>query len=80
METNTRCRGCDAPIYWIKTQAGKSHPLNPTPEKRWVEYWPDGNPDLKTWQLIDTYTSHFATCPAADQFRKKKTLDPDLSG
>jgi hypothetical protein len=42
------CAGCGEPIYWIKTKAGASMPLNP-----------DG-------------TSHFATCPKADLFRREE--------
>lgn len=41
----SRCRGCKALIYWIKTAAGRNMPVDP-----------DG-------------TSHFATCPKANNFR-----------
>ena len=44
----TECRGCNALIYWIRTEKGKAMPVNP-----------DG-------------VSHFATCPDAKEFRRKK--------
>jgi hypothetical protein len=42
----SKCRGCGAEIYWVKTRQGKNTPANH-----------DG-------------TSHFSTCPKADDFRK----------
>lgn len=41
------CRSCGAPIWWIRTKAGKRAPVDA-----------DG-------------TNHFATCPQADQWRKR---------
>lgn len=49
----SRCKGCRALIYWIKTAAGKNMPVDK-----------DG-------------TSHFATCPVANNFRNyDPTKDP----
>jgi len=59
------CKSCGAEIVWVKTNAGKNHPVNAEPEKRIILL--DGGA-----QVMDAYTSHFATCPDADKFRKKK--------
>jgi hypothetical protein len=61
------CRGCGASVLFVTTAAtGKSIPLDPLPVKRIVI-----GDDLKA-RVVDTYIAHFATCPKADQFRKKK--------
>ena len=57
-----QCRSCDAPIVWVKTQAGKNMPVDATSFDR-----EDGlvfNPDK--------HISHFATCPNADKHRKPR--------
>jgi hypothetical protein len=43
----SECTGCGAPIWWVKTRAGKNMPLNA--------------------DMI----AHWATCPKAEDFRKK---------
>ena len=78
------CRGCGAPIRWIRTQGGKAMPCEPEP----VTYWqsatglyklipPNGEVvsaslegDLQRVTGIG-YVSHFATCPKAGKFRKR---------
>jgi len=80
------CRGCGKEIAFIKTEKGKSMPVNPQA----VYFIPAGGPN--TYIMIDGkiqrgrepdwtdegkveqigYISHFATCPAADSFRKKR--------
>lgn len=74
-----RCKGCGRPIKWVKTPKGKSMPLDPDPVKmvmvRMVE-----KKDLKgnvvsvveTGFSIDAYMPHWATCPKADKFKRKK--------
>lgn len=74
------CKACGAPIVWAKTAAtGKAIPLDTEPT-------PDGNIFLKdgkahyltkngveqTLADFDRYKSHFATCPQAARFRRKK--------
>lgn len=78
------CRGCGAPIIWIKTAAGKSMPCDAEP----ITYWQDStgsnkivtpNGEVLSARLEGDpqkatsigYISHFATCPAADKFRRK---------
>lgn len=63
-----KCKGtdCGAEIIWIKTEAGKNHPVDRKPEKRWVLTLSGA------WKLVDTYGTHFNTCPAEAMFRGKK--------
>lgn len=56
-----RCRACNAKIIWFKTDAGKNMPVDADT----VE------PDDEALDL-SRHTSHFATCPKADQFRRKR--------
>ncbi|MGO9056372.1 MAG: hypothetical protein ACLQU2_03180 [Candidatus Binataceae bacterium] len=64
---HAKCRGCGADILWAKTLAGKAVPLDAKPEKRFVltGMSEDGV------KLIDSYLSHFVTCPQAAAFRKE---------
>jgi hypothetical protein len=80
MATTTRCRSCRAEIFWAATSHGKRMPVDAQP----VE---DGNlviapGDLPTAYVVDPgqpdltgeprYTSHFASCPHADQHRRPR--------
>lgn len=64
----SRCRACPAPVWWVRTQAGKPMPLDPEPVA-------DGNVQLVAGLAHvlhkdepprpgARYVSHFATCPA----------------
>ena len=65
----TTCKGCNAPITWSTTAAGKAVPLNDPPEKRYIMFMEyDGTEYVKQ---VETWVSHFVTCPKADEFRKK---------
>jgi len=77
-----KCKACGAPIIWIKLKSGKSMPCNPAP----IHYSASLNPERLNLVLPEGtvleygvkdpasskygYTSHFATCPAANQFRR----------
>ena len=56
-----RCRSCNAPIRWLRTERGRRIPV-----------------DAATAGATETtfdyrrHTSHFATCPHADQHRTRK--------
>jgi len=64
----SQCKGCGAEIEWSKTEAGKAVPLNKPPEKRFIMFVkPDG---LEYVKLVETWVSHFATCPKANDFRR----------
>jgi hypothetical protein len=57
-----RCRSCRAQIIWFKTAAGKNMPVDAdTVKPEDTEYDPD-----------EGHKSHFATCPNADQHRRRK--------
>ena len=63
--TVTTCTTCGAEIFFVKTKAGKTVPLNAKAERRYVED-ADG-----VWHLLKTYVTHFVTCPQADKHRKR---------
>lgn len=77
------CKGCGATIFWIRTRAGMNMPVNPEPVFVAVD---DGSDVFVTdegevirGREVPTndgsaevaFVSHWATCPAADQFRRK---------
>lgn len=87
LSKTTLCRYCRKPIAFIKTEAGKSIPVDPEP----IIFQPED--DYQKFVLMDGtvkrgspvendetggtkkteigYQSHFATCPNADEARKK---------
>lgn len=79
------CRGCGAPIVWIKTPAGKSMPCDPSPV--YYKADPDGKDRIVTTRgeviactitpgadATDAgYRPHWATCPQAGRFKKGGT-------
>ncbi len=62
-----RCKSCGAEIIWATTSNGKKVPLDVKAEKRYVLYGRSG----ETAKLVNTYVTHFVTCPDAKVFRKK---------
>ena len=83
----TKCRGCGKDILFIKTAAGKSIPVDTEPiqfipEEAYDKFvMMDGTvqrgqahdgDELDAERFMIGYRSHFATCPAADEFRRKK--------
>jgi hypothetical protein len=71
-----KCKSCDADITWCDTVNGKLMPLDSTPDPRGLFVMVKG----RTWKATDedrklarpTYTSHFATCKQADDWRSKR--------
>lgn len=77
----TTCRSCHAQVFWARTQ------FNHTPIPIDLDPVPDGNillddsdriltakvlpPGDERIESEETYTSHFATCPDGDQWRKR---------
>lgn len=61
-----RCGGCDKPILWIKTIAGRPTPCNPDIQQIVTV---DG-------KVVRGYTNHFSTCPNADDFRREARSKP----
>ena len=77
-----KCKSCGAEIRWIRLVTGKMMPVNS--EKVPYSYDPKGTMTLMTEDgrvitkaVLDMksdaygYVSHFATCPAADRFRRR---------
>lgn len=56
------CRGCAAEILWVRLN-GRWHPVNPRKLSIVID---EGN-----GRLVSGHESHYATCPKADDFRKK---------
>lgn len=81
-----RCKACGAEIEWIKLKSGKSHPCDAemvfykADGGRDRIVTPDGRIIAGTIvtqitgnaSLLRGYSSHFATCPFADEFRRTK--------
>lgn len=79
----SKCKSCGAEIIWIKTASGKMMPCNPQKIRYRETVLNRGNvtlitPDGKIVTGTITpnsdrygYESHFATCPAAANFRKR---------
>jgi len=66
MPNAANCSSCGAPLIWARTAANnKRIPLDFEPEKRLVRQ-EDGR-----FAVVDTYKSHFATCPNANKHRKR---------
>jgi len=56
----TECRTCGAPIVWMKTQNGRNIPVDADTVH---------DPEAKIFDSA-VHTSHFATCPDDDKWRK----------
>lgn len=66
----SQCKSCGADIIWAKTPKGKDMPLNAFGETRW--FVEGGGNVTTTCRPVIVRTSHFATCPNANQHRKPK--------
>jgi hypothetical protein len=62
------CRSCGAPVLWVTMVSGKKMPLDQVPKKLVVL----GPLPEQQGQVVDCYTSHFATCPNAAKHRQAK--------
>jgi len=75
-----KCRSCGAPIKWVVTQKNRRMPVDLEPvEGGNIELHPQGEfrPPLAVYHSIRPpgikyYISHFATCPKAEQHRRKQ--------
>lgn len=61
-----KCRSCDQPVKWVLMATGGRMLVNLPAEKRVVI-----DPFQNVAKIMDTYVSHFATCPKADEHRRK---------
>lgn len=80
----TKCRGCGAPIVFVKTAAGKQMPCNPGRKPFWKKPRGSGRVVTIDGEVLSCefdgprsevsgfgFVSHFSTCPNAGSFRKK---------
>lgn len=63
-ELPTNCKSCGAPVRWVTMASGKPMLVNVPGETRVVVVAGVGRMDR-------AYTSHFATCPNADDHRRR---------
>ena len=66
-----QCKSCAQPVKWVHMATGGRMLVNLPPEKR-VVLTDHGSPEQEVGEVLDTYTSHFVTCPKADEHRRKK--------
>jgi hypothetical protein len=72
------CRACEAPIMFTLTEKGRMLPVNVAPVKDGtgnlrLEHRQAGPPlSFVVKPGEGTHVSHFATCPKAPQFRRKR--------
>jgi len=73
---HARCKTCDAEIIWARTERGKLMPLDAEPAERpsgvfRLEVREGKEPLIFSAFGDPVYISHFATCPYADQHRRR---------
>lgn len=80
------CKGCGARIDWIRTRTGKTMPVDEEPimviegEGRDLFVTDEGDtitgrratPQEERRELPVAFVPHWATCPAAGQFRRRR--------
>ncbi len=79
------CSSCQAPLWWVLTEGGRRMPLDPdpTPQGNVIVTGQDARPPVvkvlggsplaqARASGRDMYTSHFATCPSAEQRRDRR--------
>ena len=68
----SRCKTCGAEIRWVQmAKTGKPMPLDAKPERRVIVVGRDeAGEELAA--LVDTFTSHFVTCPEAREHRRRR--------
>ncbi len=66
------CKACQALVLWAITDIGKWAPFDVKPTKQYMLK----KDDTGRWHAtaVAVYTSHFATCPKAGEFRKPKQI------
>jgi hypothetical protein len=63
----SRCKTCGAEIFWVTMDGtGKKMPIDAHPNPMVLVV----SPDKTRARFVDSWTSHFVTCPQADMHRK----------
>lgn len=66
------CKYCGAQIIYATTSAGGRMPFDAEPVKAWRIVGPDHAQADARAERIDTFVSHFATCPNTDKHRRRR--------
>ena len=87
----TVCRGCGKPIRWFRTHGGKKMPVDAEgilfiADRTGTEIFIRRDGSVTVGRRAERqddeaeigYTSHFATCPHGDAFRKKEKTGTEL--
>lgn len=80
-----QCRSCRASIYWCTTDRDKPMPVDawPDPDRGNVSIYPEkgqmravvvhrSQAEAMRARGLQLHTSHFSSCPNANQWRKKR--------
>lgn len=80
-----KCKGCGQEIIWIMSPSGKAIPCDPEPVNYWRRLKAKGKAVTRNGEVVSCdfegdlakctgigYVPHWATCPAAGQFRRKE--------
>lgn len=80
-----KCKGCGAEIIWIMSPSGKLIPCDPEQVTYWQKTKANGKIVTPNGEVISCefygdpqsatgigYVPHWATCPNADKFRRRK--------
>lgn len=71
--TSTPCRGCNAPVYFVKDEKGTTQVLDARVHPIYALGTADGlgPADGLAHRVRGLHISHFVTCPARDRFKKE---------
>ena len=65
------CKSCHAPVTWAETVTGKAAPFEIDARGEWVIVEGKAR-KMGPGDVPPYFTSHFATCKQASQWRRKK--------
>lgn len=68
----TTCDRCGAALIWARTPNDAKMPLDAKPRKAFQLEPVNAAGEQTVSRMLTVYESHFATCPHADAFRRKR--------
>lgn len=72
----SHCKTCGAEIFWVTMDgSGKKMPIDAHPNPMVLVV----SPDKTRGRFVESWTSHFITCPQADMHRKVVNMSNALS-
>jgi hypothetical protein len=66
----SKCKKCEARIIWVRTENDKNMPL----DAKKVRIAVLDHDQAVVERYVEGHVPHWATCPAADDFRKQESL------